>query len=80
MEGAGRSAPRICVKRFLTVGQKIGLLPIVRQRTLCAVRQFSQQSTHMSNEVNLVARIGQGLLAVAATGVSVLVLKLAMLA
>jgi hypothetical protein len=34
----------------------------------------------MSNEINLVARISQGLLAVAATGVSVLVLQLAMLA
>jgi hypothetical protein len=34
----------------------------------------------MSNEINLVARIGQGLLAIAATGVSVLVLQLAMVA
>jgi hypothetical protein len=33
----------------------------------------------MSN-VNLITRIGQGLLAVAATGVSVLVLQVAMLA
>ncbi len=34
----------------------------------------------MSHESNLVARIGQGLLAVAAIGLSVLVLQLAMLA
>jgi hypothetical protein len=34
---------------------------------------------HMS-DINLIARIGQGLLAVAATGVSVLVLQFAMIA
>jgi hypothetical protein len=34
----------------------------------------------MSNQFNLVARVAQGLLAVAATGVTVLALQLAMLA
>jgi hypothetical protein len=34
----------------------------------------------MSNETNLLARLGQGLLAVAATGATVLVLQIAMLA
>jgi hypothetical protein len=33
----------------------------------------------MSNKINFIARIGQGLLAVAATGVTVLGLQLAML-
>jgi len=32
------------------------------------------------SDINLIARIGQGLLAVAATGVSVLVLQFAMIA
>jgi hypothetical protein len=34
----------------------------------------------MNNEINLVARVAQGLLAVAATGATVLVLQIAMLA
>jgi hypothetical protein len=34
----------------------------------------------MNNESNLLARVAQGLLAVAATGVSVIVLQIAMLA
>jgi hypothetical protein len=34
----------------------------------------------MNNEINLIARVGQGLLAVAATGVTVLALQIAMLA
>jgi hypothetical protein len=33
----------------------------------------------MNNETNLLARVAQGLLAVAATGVSVIVLQIAML-
>jgi hypothetical protein len=34
----------------------------------------------MSNQINLLARVAQGLLAVAATGATVLALQLAMLA
>jgi hypothetical protein len=39
-----------------------------------------QRSKHMNNEINLIARVGQGLLAVAATGATVLALQIAMLA
>jgi hypothetical protein len=41
--------------------------------------QDSQRVKNMSN-MQLIARVGQGLLAVAATGVSALVLQLAMVA
>jgi len=34
----------------------------------------------MSNQTNFIARVGQGILAVAATGATVLVLRFAMLA
>jgi hypothetical protein len=35
---------------------------------------------HMSNDSNILTRIGQGLLAIAATGATVLALQIAMLA
>ncbi len=40
----------------------------------------SQRSIHMNMETYLITRVGQGLLAVAATGVTALVLQLAMVA
>jgi hypothetical protein len=40
----------------------------------------SQRRIHMNMETNLITRVGQGLLAVAATGATVLVLQLAMVA
>jgi hypothetical protein len=39
-----------------------------------------RRSKQMSNEYTLLARVGQGLLAIAATGATVLALQIAMLA
>ena len=43
-------------------------------------QSHSQRSKHMGEESTLLARVGQGLLAVAATGATVLALQIAMLA
>jgi hypothetical protein len=39
-----------------------------------------RRSKHMSSESNILTRVGQGLLAIAATGATVLALQIAMLA
>lgn len=39
-----------------------------------------RRSKHMNNESNILIRVGQGLLAIAATGATVLALQIAMLA
>jgi hypothetical protein len=39
-----------------------------------------RRSKHMNNEISLIERLGQGLLATAATGATVVALQIAMLA
>ena len=76
-----QAAPPVPLKRFLTVDQDLGLLPAGRRRTLAVVQSIRPWGHYnMSNRINLLARFAQGLLAIAATGVSVLALQLAMLA
>jgi hypothetical protein len=68
------------VKPNLSVGQNLHLLCKGGQRILWSVRSVhSTEHAHMSNS-NVIARIGQGLLALATTGATVVVLQLAMLA
>jgi hypothetical protein len=62
------------------VSQNLHLLCDGVRRTLSPVQSVQpMEYAHMSN-INFITRIGQGLLAVAATGVSVLALQIAMLA
>jgi hypothetical protein len=68
------------VKFFLTVGQPKRLLSAGGRCNLSPVRSFHSMETNMTTDINLVARFAQALLAVSATGVSVLVLQFAMLA
>jgi hypothetical protein len=67
------------VKPNLRVDQKLHLLRNGGRRTLLSVRSvLPPEYAHMS--FDLVTRIGQGLLAIAATGATVVVLQVAMLA
>jgi hypothetical protein len=71
--------PDCKVKESLTVDHIVRLLCIGAQRTLSAVRSVQlNEYAHMSNIYY--SRVTQGLLAVAATSATVLVLQLAMLA
>jgi hypothetical protein len=68
------------VKSNLRVSQNLHLLCKGARRTLLSVRSVQQtEYAHMSN-IDFITRIGQGLLAVAATGATVVVLQFAMLA
>jgi len=71
---------RIDVKDNLTAGQIVRLLCVGRRRNLLPAGSILQRSRHMSNETKIIARVAQGLLAVAATGATVLILQLALLA
>jgi len=66
------------IKFSLTVSEEVRLLHIGRRRILLVVRSINEYA-HM-NSTNLIARVAQGLLAVTATGVSVLILQFAMVA
>jgi hypothetical protein len=68
----------LAVKISLTGGQIVRLLCIGGRRILLAVRSVNGYA-HM-NSTNLITRVAQGLLAVTATGVTVVVLQFAMLA
>jgi hypothetical protein len=73
------------VKLFLTVGQKIGLLRMAGRRSVFTVSidcfdRLPSTDTHMNMETSLLVRVGQAILAVSATGATVLVLQLAMVA
>jgi hypothetical protein len=70
--------PRDSVKFCLTDGQVLCLLCIGRRRNLSAFDQFNQRRIHMTNEI-LITRLAQALLAVAATGASLLVVQFALL-
>jgi hypothetical protein len=73
------SAPTASGIKFpLTVSEEVRLLCISRRRILLPVRSINGYA-HM-NGTNLIARVAQGLLAVTATGVSVLILQFAMVA
>ena len=65
------------VKRYLTVRQMFRLLCIGAKRNLQLFGQPAE-CAHVSN-IDIIKRIGQGLLAVAATGVTVLGMQIAML-
>jgi hypothetical protein len=65
------------VKRYLTVRKMFGLLCVGAERNLWLFDQPTEPA-HM-NSIDFIKRIGQGLLAVAATGVTVLGLQIAML-
>jgi hypothetical protein len=68
------------VKFYLTISEEVRLLWIGGRCILLSVRSIQpMEYAHMGN-IDLIARIGQGLLAVAATGATVAVLQLAMLA
>jgi hypothetical protein len=66
------------VKVFLTVGQILRLLCIGARRILLPVRSINGD-THM-NSTNFITRLAQGLLAVTASGISLLALQVAMMA
>jgi hypothetical protein len=66
------------VKSYLTVGQIVRLFRMGVRRSLWLLD--IQRSRHMNNEINIIERLGQALLAVTATGVTVLALQIAMLA
>jgi hypothetical protein len=66
------------IKFPLTVSEEVRLLCTSRRRILLSVRSINGYA-HM-NSTNLIARVAQGLLAVTATGVSVLILQFAMVA
>jgi hypothetical protein len=65
------------VKRYLTVRKMFGLWCVGAERNLCLYDQPTEHA-HMIS-IDFIKRIGQGLLAVAATGVTVLGLQIAML-
>jgi hypothetical protein len=75
---SARIAPPELVKFCLTGGQVLCLLCIGRRRNLFSVDQFNQRRMHMISEV-LFIRVAQALLAVAATGASLLVVQFALL-
>jgi len=52
----------------------------MRPRRALKITLTVRRSKHMSNESTLLVRVGQGLLAVVATGATVLALQIAMLA
>ena len=52
----------------------------MRFRDLHMITLTVRWSKHMSNQSKFLTRVGQGLLAIAATGATVLVLQIAMLA
>jgi hypothetical protein len=52
----------------------------MRPRRARMITRTVRRSKHMSKESNIWRRVGQGLLAVVATGATVLVLQIAMLA
>ena len=66
------------VKVFLTVGQILRLLCIGGRRILLPVRSINEYA-HM-NSSSFITRLAQGLLAVTASGISLLALQVAMLA
>lgn len=74
----GRLSKRRAFKFFLTAGEEIRLLRIGTRRTLMPARSINGYA-HMLN-TNLITRFAQGLLAVAATGASMLILQFAMVA
>jgi len=76
--GVAGEAAGLTVKISLTGGQIVRLLCIGGRRILLSVR--SNQGNALMNNINLTTRFAQGLLAVTATGVSVLLLQFAMLA
>jgi hypothetical protein len=79
-EAAGETGISQRVKLYLTDGQRLSLLCVGGGCNLAAVRKIqSTEHVHMNN-VQVVTRVAEGLLAVAATGVSVLVFQFAMLA
>jgi hypothetical protein len=68
------------VKFYLKVGQGLSLLCISGRSRLLTVRKIqSVEHVHMDN-IQVITRVAEALLAVAATGVSVLVFQFAMLA
>ena len=67
------------VKHNLRAGQNLHLLGKAKRRSLLSVQSVqTRQYAHMSN-INLITRVGQGLLAVATTGVTLVILQFAML-
>jgi hypothetical protein len=70
--------PGKLVKFCLIDGQVLCLLCIGRRRNLSPFDQFNQRRMHMTNEA-LITRFAQALLAVAATGASLLVVQFALL-
>jgi len=67
------------VKFYLTSDQVLSLLCIGERRNLLAVRSIqSAEYIHMNN-IQVIVRVAEGVLAVAATGVSVLAFQFAML-
>jgi hypothetical protein len=75
---AARDAGGLTVKISLTVGQIVRLLRIGERRILSSVRSVNEYA-HM-NSTNWITRVAQGFFAVAATGLSLLILQLAMVA
>jgi hypothetical protein len=73
-----RNVAELPIKVFLTGAQIVRLLCIGGRGILLAVRSVNGYA-HM-NSTNLITRVAQGLLAVTATGVSVLLLQFAMVA
>jgi hypothetical protein len=79
MADFGVAAPMdLTIKSFLTVGQIVRLLWFRRGRILLPVRSVNGYA-HMNSTI-LITRVGQGFLAVVATGATVLALQIAMLA
>ena len=66
------------LKFYLRGGQELSLLCIGGRRIVLFVRSVNEYA-HM-NSTNLITRVGQGLLAIAATGATLLALQIAMLA
>jgi hypothetical protein len=76
--GAGywRIQKKWCVKFYLTDRQELGLLCVGGRCNLLTLDPFNQRRTQMTNQIYLIARVAQGLLAVSATIASVLVFQL----